>query len=92
MKDLPLVLHTATPAKVQESDILLVQAMNPSQREIQGPPSMHFLPEWARRDAQLIANYRAKAFREGAESVSSPSVSKLLGRDIIASQYKVGRK
>lgn len=44
------------PAPMIQTDIDLVRKMNPFQRSLAGP--FETWPEWAKRDAQLIANYR----------------------------------
>ena len=44
------------PAPMIQTDIDLVRKMNPFQRSLAGP--FETWPEWAKRDAQIVANYR----------------------------------
>jgi hypothetical protein len=45
-----------TPHPIIQSDIEVVWQMNNGQKELCGP--FETWPEWAKRDVQLLANYR----------------------------------
>lgn len=44
------------PAPIVQTDIDLVRRMNPTQKQVRG--LFETWPEWAKRDAQMVANYR----------------------------------
>lgn len=48
--------HLNNPAPIAQSDVDVIRSMNPRQREILKP--FDVWPEWAKRDAQILANYR----------------------------------
>lgn len=49
--------YVPPPAPLLPSDVQLVKDMNPTQKQLWRAP-FEAWPEWAKRDAQLIANYR----------------------------------
>jgi hypothetical protein len=53
---MPLDYEITNPAPLVQSDIDLVRLMNQRQRSLVGP--FETWPDWAKRDAQIVANYR----------------------------------
>lgn len=55
---MPIDYDITNPAPLMQSDVDLIRLMNPSQKELRG--SFEIWPEWAKKDALLVAAYRRR--------------------------------